>query len=66
MRIVSPAAACSNLKTSCIAAANQVCQGKQMVLIRAVDGVQGNQGRNNARDLTFTCEDKAATQKPAS
>ncbi|SAL67915.1 OmpA/MotB domain-containing protein [Caballeronia arvi] len=49
---------CSGLfesEKSCMAAAARICKDQQVVLTQALDGVQGTQGRNNPREMTFTC-----------
>ncbi|GAB5099123.1 hypothetical protein [Caballeronia sp. HLA56] len=59
---------CSGLfesQKSCMSAATKICQDRQVVLVQAVDGLQGNQGRNDPREITFTCGSAASTAHPA-
>jgi OmpA-OmpF porin, OOP family len=49
---------CSGLFESnkaCMAAAARICKDQQVVLTQAVDGLRGDQGQNNPREITFAC-----------
>jgi OmpA-OmpF porin, OOP family len=58
---------CSGLfesQKSCMAAAARICKDQQVVLTQAIDGVRGDQGRNDPREITFTCGVPPAPQEP--
>jgi|SRR5437763_681590 len=59
---------CSGLfgsPNACMAAATRICKDRQVVLTQAIDGVRGDQGRNNPREMTFRCGATTGSQTPA-
>jgi OmpA-OmpF porin, OOP family len=59
---------CSGLfesQNACMSTAAQICKDQQVVPVQAIEGVQGNQGRGNSREITFQCGMPPAPPPPA-